>query len=390
MKGIRDAVVKSLYKFAGDDEHLIQELGRIAGGGGKKAYSIFFNILTQLNLDPETAEACFQEVVAHRDKMKKALGRDVNLRTAICDYFCSIDKILKNPVVVEIHLFESQLNALRYDVLTGLFTRSTFDETLKREISRAKRYGTDLSVLFLDLDNFKKINDTYGHQAGDEVLRKVGQTIKEQVRAEDAPCRYGGEEIVVILPQTGKADGLILGERIRENIAKLEFTGFGESFQVTVSGGLATFPIDAQDPNDLLKCADQALYRAKDFGKNNITVFSHDKRRYLRVNFFSRIKVKQLEFEDDIVALQAEAKNISMAGILFESDIWFRIGSKLQIQIPLTESDSSINILGTVVRVEVFPPDRYDIGVAFLDIDDAVKNILSRYMVRQLESLSAV
>ena len=390
MKRIRESVLTALDKNPGDDDSLIREFDKITASKGNKAYSVFFNVLTHLDLPPDTAESCWKEVVAHRDVMSGKLGRPVNLRTAICDYFCSIDKTLKNPVVVELHVFEDQLAAFRHDTLTGLYTRATFEDALRQEISRSKRYDTPLSLIFFDLDDFKKVNDTFGHLAGDLVLKDVAATIMNTIRVEDSACRYGGEEIVVLLPNTGKVEGLVIGERIRERVESLCTKYNGHVISPTISGGLATYPIDAEDAEELLKNADSALYRAKDFGKNNITVYSHDKRRYLRVQFLSSLKVRRLGPGVDMDELKTSAKNISIAGILFESEIYMEIGSKVQLMIPMSDGAEPMHVIGTVVRIEVFDSNRYDIGVSFLEMDRNLKNEISRYMIHQLERAKAL
>jgi len=295
MKKIRDAVLNCLYNFADDDERLIDELNAIKKTGGNHAYSIFFNVLTHLNLDPDIAENCWQSILVHRKEMMHSLNREVNLRTVICDYLCSVDRILKNPVFVEIHVFQDQLKSLKYDSLTSLYTRSMFEETFAREFARAKRYDTELSVLFLDLDNFKSVNDIFGHLAGDLVLKDVGRIIKNEIRAEDSAARYGGDEFVVILPQTGKADAFMLSERIRDKVELLNLNYENKNIRPTISGGLASFSIDAQTENDLLGYADRALYRAKEFGKNTIEVFSHNTRRYLRFGIEGSVNMRQTE-----------------------------------------------------------------------------------------------
>lgn len=389
MSRLREAVVEILYSNADSDESLIREIDRLAAKSGEKeVYAIFFHVLTHLDLDPEEATACWNEVLSHRSMMAQALGRQVNLRTVICDYFCSVDKTLKNPVVVEIHAFEDHLNSLKYDSLTGLYTRASFNENLQREIARARRYGTELSLLFLDIDDFKQVNDTYGHIAGDLVLKKVAETIVGQIRIEDMAARYGGEEILVLLPRTSKVAGLILSERVREKVESIKFPYEQDVVRLTLSGGLATFPIDAQDATGLIRCADTALYRAKDFGKNNIMAYSQDKRRYLRVNFHSPVHIRQLGNMTERTETTAYGKNISVAGILFESSEFFDIGTRLEIRISFTGDISPVLIIGTVVRVEIFNENRYDIGVSFLSIDKSVKNEISQYMIWQLEGRS--
>jgi two-component system, cell cycle response regulator len=152
------------------------------------------------------------------------------------------------------------------DGLTGIANRHTFDETLAREISRASRAGEDLSLVLMDIDHFKKLNDTYGHQTGDDVLRRVAATLKTTARIYDTPARYGGEEFAVILPRTAADDALMVADRLREAIG-----ASGADPAVTVSAGVATFPLDAPDGATLVGAADEALYASKHGGRNQVT-----------------------------------------------------------------------------------------------------------------------
>jgi len=276
-------------------------------------------VLTNLMMDPSEAEQCWRDIIDHYEKLSDSLGRRVSLRTAICDYFCSIHKSLKNPKVVEIQIFETAVKASKYDSLTGLLNRQSFDEALNSEINRAKRHTNDLSLLFFDLDDFKKVNDTLGHPAGDAALKAVAKIIIKEKRVEDIAARYGGEEMVVILPETGKMNALVLGERIRQKVEKMRLKYKGNTIRLTMSGGLAAFPVNAASAAELIKCADNALYRAKGSGKNNISFFSPDKRRYLRIDLDREVKVRQLDFNDTQAQI-AKGKNICVGGILFEND----------------------------------------------------------------------
>ena len=197
MEHIREAVLKCLDVYENDDR-LIEGLNGIARKEGRQSYPIIFHVLTNLAIAPEEAEYCWQEILTHYGGLCKTLARKVSLRTAICDYFCSIHKSLKNPKVVEIHVFEKTVKASRFDSLTGLYNRHSLDEALDREVKRAERHNLDLSVLFLDLDDFKLVNDSYGHQVGDEVLKSVAEIIMSEKRTEDFAARYGGEEMVII------------------------------------------------------------------------------------------------------------------------------------------------------------------------------------------------
>jgi len=386
MKRIQDAVLNCIYNFPDDDERLILELQAIMNAGGKHVYSIFFNVLTHLNLDPDIAENCWQSILVHRKEMRHFLNREVSLRTVICDYFCSVDRTLKNPVFVEIHVFQDQLKSIKHDSLTGLYSRSMFDETYGREFSRAKRYETQLSVLFLDLDDFKSVNDMFGHLAGDLLLKDIGRIIKNEIRAEDSAARYGGDEFVVILPQTGKVDALILSERIRTKVESLNLEYEDKNISPTISGGLASFPIDAKTEKDLLNYADRSLYRAKEFGKNEIIAYSHNKRRYIRIGFEGSINIRQISNIDGFLSYPAKGKNISLSGLIFESEVCFELGSKVELTITMLKSKSPVVIIGTVVRVEIFDSKLYDIGVSFLAIEKLARHEISQYLLRRIGS----
>ena len=153
------------------------------------------------------------------------------------------------------------------DGLTGLNNRRSLELRLEEEYSRAARYGKDFSVLMVDVDHFKKLNDTFGHMAGDSVLRKVAQTIQEASRNTDYTARYGGEEFAVILPHTGEEGAFIIAERIRKAVQNMRW----EQGHVTVSIGTATWRSKEMSGADLIKEADKALYRAKETGRNRVS-----------------------------------------------------------------------------------------------------------------------
>jgi diguanylate cyclase (GGDEF)-like protein len=168
---------------------------------------------------------------------------------------------------------------LRYlaikDGLTGLYNRGEFNRQLKAEIERSQRYNHDCSLLMMDIDYFKKLNDTYGHQGGDEALQTVAKLLQQEVRPVDRVARYGGEEFAVILPQTSGDGAAIVAERLRSAIAtNLVPVSTTESINITVSVGFATFPDHAKLDEALISCADKALYSAKGSGRNRVVGFS--------------------------------------------------------------------------------------------------------------------
>lgn len=156
------------------------------------------------------------------------------------------------------------------DMLTGLANRRGADRLLLAELQRAERYQREFSIALIDIDDFKEINDRLGHAAGDQVLREVAFTISSTVRTIDIPCRYGGEEFLTILPETGRQGAIVVSDRLRVALGAIEISGHPYRRGITVSIGVAAFPADASTPMDLLETADRALYRAKQRGKNQV------------------------------------------------------------------------------------------------------------------------
>ncbi len=166
------------------------------------------------------------------------------------------------------------------DELTGLHNRRYLLERMEQEISRAKRYTTPLSLLLFDLDFFKVVNDIYGYEWGDVLLRSIADKLKQLIRKEDILTRYGDEEFIVVLPNTSEDNAFLFAERFRKDIEKMEFIPAGEEERhpITISGGIATFPClpdTEEDANTIIRYAEHALYNAKKRGKNKIVQFSH-------------------------------------------------------------------------------------------------------------------
>jgi diguanylate cyclase (GGDEF)-like protein len=174
------------------------------------------------------------------------------------------------------NLFESVREVGYTDALTGLANRRFFDFMLSREIGRARRYGRALSLMMLDIDYFKKINDTYGHPAGDTILKTMGELLRNLFRKTDLATRYGGEEFIIILPETSLDVVAQMAERFRDAVSRTRFATDNGYVSLTVSIGLASLPgQDAEGAvpeTDLIQAADQALYRAKTKGRNRVEI----------------------------------------------------------------------------------------------------------------------
>lgn len=174
----------------------------------------------------------------------------------------------ENQIQAQAELIRTHESEARTDSLTGLANRRAFDDEIARRFAEWERKGTPFSLLILDVDHFKKFNDTHGHQAGDEVLRKVGSAIMQCAREMDLACRYGGEEFAVIMPATEGSDGGALAERVRRTVEAMSVLFEGKSLSVTASLGLAAVQGE-DDVATLVKRADEALYASKDAGRNN-------------------------------------------------------------------------------------------------------------------------
>jgi diguanylate cyclase (GGDEF)-like protein len=155
------------------------------------------------------------------------------------------------------------------DALTGCYNRRSFEMQLDKEIMMAKRTHQPLALLMLDLDRFKHLNDTAGHDAGDDALRKLAQCFREELRGVDSAARFGGDEFALILPQAFTEGALIVAERIRARIEGIHIPKFGS---LTASIGIASFPAHAASRADLFRAADDALYAAKRGGRNRVCV----------------------------------------------------------------------------------------------------------------------
>lgn len=226
-----------------------------------------FRTLTQPLLDGTQTSIKFETIHRHKD------GHDIPVevvmqfiaQTAAERCFVAIVRD-----ITERKLAEERIRYLaHYDELTGLANRNTFSVSLNHALARARRDDQQLAILFLDLDRFKNINDTFGHDAGDRVLREMGQRLRSCLRESDTLCRFGGDEFVVLLeamPHPGHS--AVVARKLLAAAAK-PFSVEGQQFQITTSIGISTYPSDSDDPQTLLKNADVAMYRAKEQGKNN-------------------------------------------------------------------------------------------------------------------------
>jgi diguanylate cyclase (GGDEF)-like protein/PAS domain S-box-containing protein len=201
--------------------------------------------------------------------------RDINERKFLEEALHRTNSSLMSQIQ-ETNRLQAQLReqAVR-DPLTGLYNRRYLDATLDREISRANRNGHSLALAILDIDHFKKVNDTYGHQCGDDVLKSLGAMLRTSVRGGDIACRWGGEEFMLVLPHMSLDTARQRTDQWRTAFSSIAFALGEDQANITLSVGIAVFPDHGRDAATLIQCADIALYTAKSEGRNRVVVFQN-------------------------------------------------------------------------------------------------------------------
>ena len=209
---------------------------------------------------------------------------DITVRAEGFDFIKNPDEkdelLVRTKALLKIKEFKDKVEKVSTtDDLTGLHNRKYLQERLEEEISRSRRYGTKLSCILFDIDFFKVVNDMYGYEWGDILLRNIANKLNAMARKEDIVTRYGDEEFLLVLPNTSEENAFLFGERFRREVEKMEFipSGEEEAHRVTISGGISTYPcmkdVD-EDANTVIRYAEHALYNAKHRGKNKIIQFS--------------------------------------------------------------------------------------------------------------------
>ena len=188
--------------------------------------------------------------------------------------------------LTEIGILQEQLRerAIR-DPLTNLFNRRTLGETLDQELAKAGRKSYPVSLIMMDIDHFKSINDTYGHKAGDQALQYLADFILSCIRRSDTACRFGGDEFIIVMPETSVQSSYERAENIRQGVQSIQLTDIGIPGSLAVSIGIATYPVHGATREDLLRAADEALYAAKAQGRNRVVSATGNNMRNNPTNF---------------------------------------------------------------------------------------------------------
>jgi diguanylate cyclase (GGDEF)-like protein len=309
--------------------------------------------LTHIQYPADRARELWFEVLDHRKETTLRLGRDVGLRVAGLDYFVNIARELGAPRVIHHDVLTELRHEATRDPLTGLSNRRVYRDALNAEIARSTRYGSTFIVAVFDLDNFKRVNDQLGHSAGDQVLQTVAEILLRAIRKTDLATRWGGEEFVILMPQTGKTGGLEVCERIRR-AAENELRETG----VTLSGGLAVYPDNGSTERELFGHADRALYRAKRDGKNRISVEPLDRRRFPRVEESFSLRILSVPGN-----AESKTSDVGEGGLSFSTTSPPPVSSLVEGVIDAEAGRKSFK--GRVIYVEESTPGQYEVGVSF-------------------------
>lgn len=348
------------------EEQILRTVEELYNEGEENIHARLLHVMCHLRLSPAEARQTWRAIAEHQQMLESKLGRKTGFRVAMLDYFVNESRDIKNPKVIEIHVYAETARQAVIDELTGVFNRRFFDAALGREFKQAQRHHREFSLLIIDIDNFKRINDTHGHTTGDAVIAALGQLLKNSMRSEDTPCRIGGEEFAVILPETGPAGAEVVSEKIRNEFAKLKIA----AIDLSLSGGIATYPLDAKTTEELIDRADQMLYFAKYSGKNRVVCYSRNKRRHIRYPLEWELTVSRPTGKQG----KAKSQDVSIEGISFAIDEQVLPGELLSLHLNIDAEPLELPI--EIVWVDNNTQDRrFRVGARFIRLTE--KNLMS-------------
>lgn len=238
-----------------------------------------FELIKKIRANPALRHVYMILITARIQEGDRVRGLDLGADDYITKPFSFSELLARVRVGSRVVQYQQHLEyQSQVDALTGLFNRRAFEKKIGEEFERWKRYGHPMSVLIFDIDNFKKVNDTYGHHGGDAALIKIAQTLRDKTRSSDVPSRYGGEEFVLILPNTDQDSALQVAKKFRDEINSTTFGNPDQPFSLTVSMGLTSTSVEVYSHwRQMVEDADRALYHAKNTGKDRVEVFQPQK-----------------------------------------------------------------------------------------------------------------
>lgn len=340
---------------------LVSEFAEIPG-----FYASLISVLCELELPNDQAKRLWHRAVMHRQELEATLGRTVDTRVALLEILVAEPAFGSNPKISDIVRDEQRRRDAFYDEVTGLHNRRYVTGCIERELSRSSRYDLSFSLVFVDMDGFKAVNDSFGHSVGDELLRAFGSHLRHMMRVEDVVARYGGDEFLILMPRT-ETDG---AERFARRLLDAQ-PEMLSTFAVPVafSAGIASFPVDGRTAADLVDVADRRLYEAKAAGKATYRSRSDaEHRRYDRYLVGLPVDVDLGEGRP----LRASTRDLSVGGLSLETEEPIEVGRTLRLRVH-NATDGRVYQLSTKIVWLRELPERatYRIGTMYgRDSDD--------------------
>lgn len=311
-------------------------------------YTALVSVVCDVDLANEHAKALWERAQTHQLELEARVSQKVDIRLSLMDLLIADPSVGTNPKISDILRDEQRRRDAVFDEVTGLHNRRYFISCITRELSRSTRYGLSFALVFVDLDNFKEINDSFGHATGDEVLRAFGGHLRSLMRAEDVVARYGGDEFIVLMPQTDTDGATHFARRLLDSAGDLSrHISVGVGF----SAGVAAYPEDGSTTEDLIRAADRRLYTAKEEGGASVAE-DCDKRRYDRY-------------------ASCFAVEVDLGGLSIETEQRIEVGRTLQLRIHSSHDRRTYCVSSKIVWMsEIRHQSRYRIGTMYRHRDE--------------------
>ncbi len=369
-----DELIQNLYCGNSENSHIRQYLD-IEKISNEHFFSTYMKLLCEIEMSEQEAKYHYTQIQRHEEKLNSIAGRELGFRVAMLDYLLNINPRLECPKIIELSTYTDMLAQTALDGLTGVFNRRYFDKQLLAEISRSKRYNHTFSLILLDIDDFKRINDTYGHTVGDKVLKEFAGVLKNHLRSEDIAARYGGEEFTLLLPQTDLSGAKIFAERLLEK--SRDFL-YNDEINVTFSGGIANYPHHGFNVQHLLEISDKGLYESKLRGKNQITVLQEERRDNSRYP----VEEKILFAVNNDTLHHCITKNISLTGLAGEGPFSLQPGEIINLKFTNPDDKGEYDILAQIIWSEKTDyTDDYSFGVRYKTQDrNTLYKLITQYI----------
>jgi len=338
---------------------LTDGISRLEEVYGDAVYAELLFVLAHLRMPPAEAREHWRRILGIRSHLQDTVGPPIDIRVALVHYFVSVDRKLQSPKVIELQLFQQTQASVYRDELTGLYNYRYLSEHLPREMERNDRHQRSMALIMVDIDDFKRYNDCFGHQAGNMALMEIAEELEAATRSTDMVVRYGGEEFVVALPSSGKEDARVVAERIRSGVSGHNFA----KGSLTVSLGIAAYPGDAHEPEELISSADSAMYMAKSRGKNRICISGDNRRAFRRVRTELDGRLHNFSGESPFVT-----RDISEGGMLLSTRQDLAEDSLVRACVCPEGGDGELSCVGRVVRSKKHRRGDFHTAIEIVDI----------------------